>query len=420
MSGLPTLRIATAGSVDDGKSTLIGRLLHDTSAVLDDQLRAVERASRRWGDGGLNLALLTDGLRAEREQGITIDVAHRYFSTPRRSFVVADSPGHAQYTRNMVTAASMADVAIVLVDARHGVVEQTRRHAFVAALVGVGRIILAVNKMDLIGWDDADFRSIAKGLTEYVEALPAPPPVDAVPISALHGDNVVTRSARSAWYDGPPLLELLELAARRPVSSVGARLDVQWCIRHGASDYRGVAGRLTGGPLRVGDPVSIAPSGTSTTVAGIDRAGRPLDTAEPGQAVTVVLADDVDVARGDVVLGDAGVHRPIATTEVCADVCWMTETPLVIGGRLLFKHGTRSGTATVTGIDHRVDVGTLEHSLVERLELNDLGRVNLSLSTPIVASPYRVHAEGGRLVLIDAADHATAAAAMIHELEPAS
>ena len=276
MSELPTLRIATAGSVDDGKSTLIGRLLHDTSAVLDDQLRAVERASRRWGDGELNLALLTDGLRAEREQGITIDVAHRYFSTPRRSFVVADSPGHAQYTRNMVTAASTADVAVVLVDARRGVVEQTRRHAFVAALVGVGRIILAVNKMDLIGWDDADFRAIAKGLTEYVDALPSPPPVDVVPISALHGDNVVTLSARSPWYDGPPLLELLELAARRPAPTVGARLDVQWCIRHGASDYRGVAGRLTGGPLRVGDPRLDRAGwyGRRRWPASIERAGR--------------------------------------------------------------------------------------------------------------------------------------------------
>ncbi len=420
MGELPTLRIATAGSVDDGKSTLIGRLLHDTSAVLDDQLRAVERASRRWGGGELNLALLTDGLRAEREQGITIDVAHRYFSTPRRSFVVADSPGHAQYTRNMVTAASSADVAVVLVDARHGVVEQTRRHAFVAALVGVGRIILAVNKMDLIGWDDADCRAIAKGLTEYVDALPSPPPVDVVPISALHGDNVVTPSERSPWYDGPPLLELLEVAPRRPAPTVGARLDVQWCIRHGASDYRGVAGRLSGGPLRVGDRVSIAPGGLLTTVAGIDRAGRSLDAAEPGQAITIVLADDVDVARGDVVLGEADVRSPVATLAVRADVCWMTETPLVTGNRLLFKHGTRSGTATVTRIDHRVDVGTLERSPADRLELNDLGRVTLSLSTPIVASPYRDHAEGGRLVLIDAADHATAAAAMIDELEPAS
>jgi sulfate adenylyltransferase subunit 1 (EFTu-like GTPase family) len=286
--------------------------------------------------------------------------------------------------------------------------------------VGVERIVLAVNKMDLIGWDDAEFRAIAKGLSEYIDALASQPPVDVVPISALHGDNVVTRSDHSPWYDGPPLLELLELAPRRAAPAVGARLDVQWCIRHGASDYRGVAGRLTGGSLRVGDRVSIAPSGTTTTVAGIDRAGRPLEIAEAGQAVTVVLADDVDVARGDVVLGDAGGRGPVATTAVRADVCWMTETPLVTGGRLLFKHGTRAGTATVSRIDHRVDISTLERSPADRLELNDLGRVTLSLSTPIVASPYREHAEGGRLVLIDAVDHATAAAAMIDELEPAS
>ena len=245
-----TLRIATAGSVDDGKSTLIGRLLHDTKTVFEDQLAAVEKASRRYGDGERNLALLTDGLRAEREQGITIDVAHRYFATPRRSFIVADTPGHAQYTRNMVTGASTADVAIVLVDARHGVLEQTRRHAFIASLLGVKAIALAVNKMDLVDWDEGEFDSVAKDLAGYVEALPTPVPVFAFPISALHGDNVVEVSERSPWYEGTSLLEWLETFDASAVAVSPARLDVQRVIRPQGSDFRGFAGRLSGGSLR--------------------------------------------------------------------------------------------------------------------------------------------------------------------------
>jgi sulfate adenylyltransferase large subunit len=413
MDASVSLRMATAGSVDDGKSTLIGRLLHDTKTIFEDQWRAVERASRRWG-GELNLALLTDGLRAEREQGITIDVAHRYFATPRRSFIVADSPGHPQYTRNMVTAASTADVAVVLVDARHGVTEQTRRHAFIAALVGVGQIVLAVNKMDLVGWDVARYDAVARELAEYLGALPSAPPLVAVPVSALHGDNVVEPSSSAPWYGGPPLLELLEKSPALAPPDLGARLDVQWCIRHPPTDFRGVAGRLSGGPLVVGDEVTIAPAGTTTRITHLARGGRAVTSAEPGQAITAVFADHVDVARGDVVLGgsDAG-PQPVSTTEVEADVCWMTEAPLVPGARVWFKHGTRTGSATMTAIGHRVDVTTLSHEPAERLELNDLARITLRLASPIVALPYRQHREAGRLVLVDPADHATAAAAMI-------
>jgi sulfate adenylyltransferase large subunit len=410
------LRVATAGSVDDGKSTLIGRLLHDTKTILEDQWRAVERASRRWG-GELNLALLTDGLRAEREQGITIDVAHRYFATPRRSFILADSPGHAQYTRNMVTAASTADVAVVLVDARHGVTEQTRRHAYIAALVGVEQIVLAVNKMDLVGWERDRFDAVAGELRSFLGALTWAPPVTAIPVSALHGDNVVVASENTPWYGGLPLLDVLEDAVVTPRRGLGARLDVQWCIRHPPTDFRGVAGRLTGGSLALGDEVTIAPAGTTTHVAALARGGRSLDVAEPGQAITAVFADHVDVARGDVVLGAAPVGRhAVATTTIEADVCWMTEAPLVPGARLWSKHGTRKSTATVTRIHHKVDVTTLDPQPADHLELNDLARVELTLSSPIVALPYLQHREAGRLVLIDPADHATAAAAMIHSI----
>jgi sulfate adenylyltransferase subunit 1 len=298
MTSTTTLRIATAGSVDDGKSTLIGRLLHDTKTVFEDQLAAVEKASRRYGDGERNLALLTDGLRAEREQGITIDVAHRYFATPRRSFIVADTPGHAQYTRNMVTGASTADVAIVLVDARHGVLEQTRRHAFIASLLGVKAIALAVNKMDLVEWDEGEFDSVVKDLAGYVEALPTPVPVVSFPISALHGDNVVALSDRSPWYAGVSLLDWLETFDDSARAEAPARLDVQRVIRPQGSDFRGFAGRLAGGGLRVGDPVTVLPSGRSSTVSGIQRfrtrhshrRGRPGHHGVVGRTTSMSLA----------------------------------------------------------------------------------------------------------------------------------
>jgi sulfate adenylyltransferase large subunit len=408
---LHTLRLATAGSVDDGKSTLIGRLLHDTKTVFEDQLAAVERASRRYGDGETNLALLTDGLRAEREQGITIDVAHRYFATPRRSFIVADTPGHAQYTRNMVTGASSADVAVVLVDARHGVVEQTRRHAFIAALLGVQAIAVAVNKMDLVGWDEAEFEVVRKELTAYVEALPTPVPVVAFPVSALHGDYVAAPSTAAPWYEGPTLLEWLEGFETNRAQST-ARLDVQRIIRPAGSDFRGVAGRLAGGQLRVGESITVLPGGQSSVVTGLQRFGRDIEVASAGQAITVSLADDVDIARGDVLVAGA-----LAATEtVTGHMCWMIDQPLREGARLWFKHGARTGRAIIERIDYRHDLTTLEPIAADELALNDLAVVQLSLTEPIVAERYADSQQGGRLILIDEATNSTAGAVMISDV----
>jgi sulfate adenylyltransferase subunit 1 len=409
MGSLPTLRIATAGSVDDGKSTLIGRLLHDTKTVFEDQLAALEKASRRYGDGERNLALLTDGLRAEREQGITIDVAHRYFATPQRSFIIADTPGHAQYTRNMVTGASTADLAIVLVDARYGVLEQTRRHAFIASLLGVKTIALAVNKMDLVGWDEGDYDVVVKDLGGYVESLPAPVPMVPFPISALHGDNVVEPSVNSPWYEGPTLLEWLKTFDPGVADTAPSRLDVQRVIRPQGGDFRGFAGRLAGGSLRVGDIITVLPGGRKSTVSGVQRFGRDIPVAHAGQAISVSLADNVDVARGDVVVG--GAAR--STEVVSGHVCWMIDQPLREGSRYWFKHGTRVGRAVVDVVEYRHDLYTLEPIDADQVALNELAMVRLSLSEPIVAEPYETSREGGRLILVDEATNTTAGAVMI-------
>jgi len=411
-----TLRIATAGSVDDGKSTLIGRLLHDTKTVFEDQLSAVVKASRRYGDGETNLALLTDGLRAEREQGITIDVAHRYFATPARSFIVADTPGHAQYTRNMVTGASTADVAIVLVDARHGVVEQTRRHSFIATLLGVKAIVVAVNKMDLIDWDESEFDCIAKEVDEYVRALPTPVPVLAVPLSALLGDNVVDASVHTPWYDGPPLLQLLEEFDAEPRAELGGRLHVQRVIRPQGgefADFRGYAGVLSGGQLSVGDAVIVQPSGQRSTVKALHRAGRAVTSAEAGHALVIELADKVDVARGDAIVAAEAASAPVVGEHADVEMCWMIDQPLTVGSRWWFKHGTRTGRAVVEAISYRHDLASLDRVYTEQLQLNDLGRVRLSLSEPIVADRYHDNPAGGRMILIDEATNTTAGAAMI-------
>jgi small GTP-binding protein len=408
--------VATAGSVDDGKSTLIGRLLHDTKTVFEDQLAAVVKASRRYGDGETNLALLTDGLRAEREQGITIDVAHRYFATPQRSFIVADTPGHAQYTRNMVTGASNADVAIVLVDARHGVLEQTRRHAFIATLLGVKSIVLAVNKMDLVDWDEAEFDLIAKEVIEYVQALPTPVPVTAIPLSALLGDNVVDASSNTPWYDGPPLLQWLEEFDADPRTEVGGRLHVQRVIRPQGgefADFRGYAGVVSGGSFAVGDEVTIQPAGNRATIKALHRAGKPVDSADSGHAVVLELTTTIDVARGDVLVAATGTVVPHIGESVEAEVCWMVDQPLTVGSRWWFKHGTRTGRATVTAIDYRHDLASLNREPTESLELNTLGRVRLLLSEPIVADRYIDNPEGGRMILIDEATNSTAGALMI-------
>ncbi len=407
------LRIATAGSVDDGKSTLIGRLLHDTKTIMEDQLAAVERASHRYGDGSFNLALLTDGLRAEREQGITIDVAYRYFATPKRRFILADSPGHVQYTRNMVTAASSADVAIVLVDAVRGVSSQTRRHTYIASMLGVSQIVVAINKMDAANWDERVYNGIAQELSQYLASLPRSVPTLIIPVSALLGDNIVEPSRNTPWYQGPTLLDFLEGFTPTTPTNQPTRLDVQWTLRDYTSDFRAAAGRLIGGSLQVGDTVTVLPSGQRTTVARIDRAGESIDRAVVGQSISVVLTDDVDVSRGDVIVSAVGVAEPQATQTVTADVCWMNESPLTEGDRVWFKHSTRTGRATVTRIVHRIDVDTLEPQSATALALNDLGRVELALAEPILATALVDQAETGRLILIDERTNGTAGAALI-------
>ena len=418
------LRVATAGSVDDGKSTLIGRLLHDTKTLMDDQLAAVEEASERRGDVYTNLALLTDGLRAEREQGITIDVAYRFFATPARSFIVADTPGHAQYTRNMVTGASTSDVAVVLVDARNGVVEQSRRHAYISALLGLTRVVLAVNKMDLVDWDEEVFAIVAKEFTEYLGGLPFAVEVNAVPVSALNGDNVVDSSLNSDWYSGPTLLSLLEtidVNHDHDLADLGARLSVQWVIRPISAehhDYRGYAGRLTGGALRPGDEVTVLPSNRRTTVLAIDTYEGAAAHAIPGQAITIRLTDDVDVSRGDVIAAaNGGGPAPSVGSLVEADVCWMIDRPLLAGESYLIKHGTRTARVVVDELVHRLDVNTLEPAPAPvRLDLNDLGRVQLRVGSPLVGDPYEVSRATGRFVLIDERSNATAAAGMIRSI----
>ncbi|MBA0052082.1 sulfate adenylyltransferase [Streptomyces sp. AJS327] len=411
------LRFATAGSVDDGKSTLVGRLLHDSKSILSDQLEAVERASQSRGQEAPDLALLTDGLRAEREQGITIDVAYRYFATPRRRFILADTPGHVQYTRNMVTGASTAELAILLVDARHGVVEQTRRHAAVAALLRVPHVVLAVNKMDLAGYAEPVFARIAEEFTAYATSLGVPE-VTTIPISALEGDNVVTPSAHMDWYGGPTVLEHLETVAvtHDPDEEV-ARFPVQYVIRPQTAehpDYRGYAGQLASGVLRVGQRVTVLPSGRTSTVEGIDALGEPVDLAWAPQSVTLRLTDDLDVSRGDVIVpADAGVTP---SQDLTATVCHLHDRPLAPGDRVLLKHTTRTVKALVREIPSRLTLDDLsQHPEPERLEANDIGRVVLRTAEPLPVDPYAVSRRTGSFLLIDPADGTTLTAGMAGE-----
>ncbi|MBN3931651.1 50S ribosome-binding GTPase [Streptomyces verrucosisporus] len=411
------LRFATAGSVDDGKSTLVGRLLHDSKSVLADQLEAVEHASRSRGAAGPDLALLTDGLRAEREQGITIDVAYRYFATPRRRFILADTPGHVQYTRNMVTGASTADLAIILVDARNGVVEQTRRHAAVAALLRVPHVVLAVNKMDLAGYDEAVFASIAEQFTAYAASLGVPE-VTAVPISALVGDNVVTPSEHMDWYSGPTVLEHLETVEvdHDPAGDV-ARFPVQYVIRPQTAehpDYRGYAGQLASGVLRVGQRVTVLPSGRTSVVEGIDLLGRSVRAAWAPQSVTVRLADDLDVSRGDLIA--PADDAPAVSQDVTATVCHLHDTPLRVGQRVLLKHTTRTVKAIVKEIPSRLTLDDLSpHPEPGELVANDIGRVRIRTAEPLPLDPYALSRRTGSFLLIDPADGSTLTAGMSGE-----
>ncbi|WP_129843077.1 GTP-binding protein [Streptomyces sp. RFCAC02] len=411
------LRFATAGSVDDGKSTLVGRLLHDSKSVLADQLEAVEAASRNRGADAVDLALLTDGLRAEREQGITIDVAYRYFATPRRRFILADTPGHVQYTRNMVTGASTAELAIILVDARNGVVEQTRRHAAVAALLRVPHVVLAVNKMDLAGYAEPVFARIAEEFGAYAASLGVPE-VTAIPISALAGDNVVTPSATMDWYGGPTVLEHLEtVPVTRDPSGDPARFPVQYVIRPQTAehpDYRGYAGQIASGVLRVGERVVVQPSGRTSRIESIDALGQSVDVAWAPQSVTITLADDLDISRGDLLAPADGAAS--ATQDVTATVCHLHDRPLEPGARVLLKHATRTVKAIVKEIPSRLTLDDLsQHPDPQRLVANDIGRVVVRTAEPLALDAYAASRSTGSFLLIDPSDGATLTAGMAGE-----
>ena len=409
------VRVATAGSVDDGKSTLIGRLLYDSKQVLQDQLEHVERVSTERGDGYVNLALLTDGLRAEREQGITIDVAYRYFHTPKRKFIIADTPGHEQYTRNMVTGASTADLALVLIDARNGVVEQSRRHAFIASLLRIPHLVVAVNKMDLVDWDEEVFERIRSEFASWAAKLDVTD-ITFIPMSALLGDNVVDRSENMPWYDGPSLLYYLEhvhVASDRNLIDV--RFPVQWVIRpmqDELHDYRGYAGQVASGVIAVGDEVIVQPSGLRTRIAGIDTQDGPLQEAYPPLSVTVRLEDDVDVSRGDMIC--RANNSPTPTKEIEATICWMSDRPLKAGSRYRIKQTTRTALAKVDELRYRVNVNSMHRDeSADGLALNEIGRVRLRLSTPLLVDEYRRNRETGSFILIEESTNDTVGAGMI-------
>jgi sulfate adenylyltransferase large subunit len=408
------LRIATAGSVDDGKSTLIGRLLHDSKAILEDQLEHVQATSERRGDGYLNLALLTDGLRAEREQGITIDVAYRYFQTPRRKFIIADTPGHEQYTRNMVTGSSTAELSIVLIDARKGVSEQTRRHAYISSLLRIPHVVVAVNKMDLVGYDEDVFYTILEEMTDWAARLQIPD-TTFIPISALHGDNVVDRSQAMQWYGGAPLLYHLEHVVIAPDRNLNdVRFPVQWVIRPMSDqhhDYRGYAGQMAGGVLRPGDEITVLPGGQQTRIAAIDSFTGELESAFPTMSVALRLEREIDISRGDMIV--EAEDQPVSARELEAMVCWMSEQPLSPRGRYAIKHTTRTARAVVEEIEHRIDINTLEHVSAAQLGLNEIGRVRLRCSAPLVVDPYSRNRTTGSFILIDESTNDTVGAGMI-------
>jgi sulfate adenylyltransferase large subunit len=426
---LDLLRFTTAGSVDDGKSTLIGRLLYDTKQVFEDQLDHVAQASeRRGGEGVLDLALLTDGLRAEREQGITIDVAYRYFATPKRRFIIADCPGHQQYTRNMVTGASTADLSVILLDARKGVLEQSKRHAFISALLGIPHLVVAVNKMDLVDYSQERFEELVAEFAGFAEKLSGigtgtgmGRDISYIPMSALNGDNVVDRSENMDWYESsarhPTLLELLEqveVAYDHPYDRP-ARFPVQWVIRPaaaGAPDYRGYAGQMASGALRAGEEIVVLPGGQRTTIAAIDTYDGELAEALAPMSVTLRLSEEIDISRGETIARPD--RPPTVARELEADVCWMTDQPLRQGGRYLVKHTTREVTAIVDELCDHVDVHTLERGEApQELALNDIGRVRLRTSAPLVFDPYEQNRRTGAFILIDEASNNTVGAGLV-------
>jgi sulfate adenylyltransferase subunit 1 len=411
------LRFTTAGSVDDGKSTLIGRLLYDSKSIFEDQYDAIAATSATRGDEHVNLALLTDGLRAEREQGITIDVAYRYFATPRRKFIVADTPGHIQYTRNMVTGASTANAAIILIDARNGVIEQTRRHTYIASLLRIPHILVCINKMDLVGWSEARFEEIKEQFRDMAAKIAAEDPdVHFLPISALKGDNVVENSQNMPWYGGPNLLNLLEtLPIENDLNRSETRFSVQYVIRpmrEEYHDYRGYAGRVAGGVLRQGDAVKVLPSGQVSTIESIDTIDGPLEQAFAPMSVTIRLKDDIDISRGDMIV--CGDCTPRVTQDLQVMVCWLSDKPLQPGGRYAVKHTTRDARCVVKSVDYKVNITTLEKVEGDtHIASNDIARLTLKTTVPLCVDSYRRNRETGSLILIDEASNVTVAAGMI-------
>ena len=409
---LPTLRFLTCGSVDDGKSTLIGRLLYEQNSIFDDQLSALERDSRRHGTVGddIDFALLVDGLEAEREQGITIDVAYRYFATPRRSFIVADTPGHEQYTRNMATGASNAELAILLVDARKGLLTQTRRHAYIVSLLGIRHVILAVNKIDLVGYDQAVFDGIRAAFAAFAAPLGFTT-VTPIPVSARFGDNMSAASDNMPWYRGPTLLEQLETAdVEEDRAGQPFRLPVQW-INRPDLDFRGICGTVASGRVAVGDGIVVAGSGRATTVARVLGPDGDVEAATAGEAVTLTFADEIDVIRGDVLALPA--ERPVVADQFAAHLIWMSDTALLPGRSYLMKVASRTLPATVTELKHRIDVNTLDQRAAKTLSLNEIGLCNIATSVPIAFDPYRDNKDTGAFILIDRATNATAGAGLI-------
>ena len=411
------LRFTTAGSVDDGKSTLIGRLFHDTKAIFEDQLEAIEQSSKKRGDENVNLALLTDGLKAEREQGITIDVAYRYFATPKRKFIIADTPGHIQYTRNMVTGASTANLALILVDARNGVVEQTRRHSFIADLLGIKHVAVCINKMDLVGYEEKAYLKILEQFTDFASRLENVTDITFIPISALKGDNVVDRSDNMEWYKGPPLLYHLEnVYVGSDFNHVDARFPVQWVIRPHSDehhDFRGFAGRVAGGVFKTGDEVTILPSGFSSKIKRIMLAEKEIEEAFHPQSVTILLDDEIDVSRGDMIVKPN--NQPNNSQDLDARICWFSASKkLTKGSKLLLRHTSKEAQALVSEVHYKIDVNSLRKNEEDReLSMNDIGRIQLRASQPVFWDSYRRNRITGSFILVDPFSNETLGAGMI-------
>jgi sulfate adenylyltransferase subunit 1 len=409
------LRFTTAGSVDDGKSTLIGRLLYDSKSIFEDQYEAVKASSEQRGEEYVNLALLTDGLRAEREQGITIDVAYRYFATPKRKFIIADTPGHIQYTRNMVTGASTANLAIVLIDARKGVIEQTMRHAFIASLLKIPHIVVCINKMDLVEYKEETFNTIKKDFEAFASKLDSID-INFIPISALNGDNVVDRSQNMPWYDGPTLLYHLEnIHISSDHNLIDARFPVQYVIRPMSNefhDYRGFAGRVAGGIFRKGDKVTVLPSGFTTKVKSIDLFGKNITEAFSPMSVTITLEDEIDISRGDMIVREN--NQPQVSQDIDLMICWFHAKPLQLNGKYMLKHTSRDARCVVKEITYKMDINTLHRIEDDKnISMNDIARIKIRTTVPLFFDKYRTNRYTGSLILIDEATNETVGAGMI-------